>query len=188
MFNIKTQQQIEKLSQEISNLSSNFSTIKDSVYFNITLLWSILAFVIAAIGVALFITARAWVNNRVDNEIEKIRGDIKEKVIQYNEVPFVLMMGWKVKETLTYSFDYLDNVWVHGLIEGGIYADGTVIGYIPSNIKSSEDKSFGVLYQTNNGWFPCVLKINTKGEMILDGCRGDTVLISNVFYKQKFRK
>ncbi|MFD0827575.1 hypothetical protein ACT8ZR_18260 [Neobacillus sp. M.A.Huq-85] len=182
------EQKINELTNNIGSLQSNLDMLKDTVFYNMNVVWVVLGVITAAIGASLYIIVKQMVISKVDKEMEKIKSDLKESVFQFQEFPVTLVNGWKFQEKLTYSFDLLDNVLIHGLIDGGIISDGTVIGNIIKNISPTEDKTFGVFYEKGNEWYPCVLTINTKGQLIINGCRGNTILISNISYKQKYRK
>lgn len=61
---------------KINALSDKINTINQNVQFNITLIWSIAAVVVAIVGFAIYFITKEWTKKCVKKELEEMQNDI----------------------------------------------------------------------------------------------------------------
>ena len=77
-------------SNSFESLSEKIDIIDDNIKFNINLTWTILGFVVASAGVALYNLCKIWVNKQVEYLMKqngkKLRDEMKERRKELKEV------------------------------------------------------------------------------------------------------
>lgn len=78
---------LREVQEEMAHLEDLFYLINDTVTFHLTLIWGVLAFVVASAGAALYALAKIWVDKRVKTEMNTIDERILT-LIRNNRVRF----------------------------------------------------------------------------------------------------
>lgn len=76
------------LLSKIDSLEKQITLVQNNVNFSLTITWTILAVVVAVIGVALYFLAKTWFNYRFTQEASKIDDKIKNYVKENPQVFF----------------------------------------------------------------------------------------------------
>ena len=173
---------IEKNSLQIEHLREQINLIHESVVFNFTLFWGIIAVLIAGLSVALVIMIRKWVEFRVDKEIEGFKQELRLFEKQWFRAN--LTGGWISDEfeTPSYSKDYFEWVHLRGAVRGG-HAGEFPIFTLPVGWRPAQITTYNIMVGDYPNMSQGKIIINPSGQVIVHARHAEVVYLNGISFQ-----
>ncbi|WP_139489748.1 hypothetical protein [Brevibacillus dissolubilis] len=180
--------QLQQLANQIEQLKDMLDLVQQNVQFNVTTVWTVLAFVVTAAGAALLILAKQWVHTKVEEEMIQINLAQYARKQQHNWLTPTLLNGWQNSNSDTpvgFLRDEFGFVRLKGCIMNGLMKDGTTIFRLPEGYRPEETQRFGVTCGSKGNLQVGVVEVQESGDIKIFGCYQSDVILNGVVFQIK---
>lgn len=180
---------LDDLNLKFDFLVDTMNVFQSNINNMINWFYMVLGIMVAILIIALYFLVKTAVLTGVDKAIKSSNTIMKEELEktkrEFSEssegfITPTLIMGWyhNSEEVVRYSKDYFGNVHIEGLIENGVYSEGTQIFSFADGYRPSSKMTFGVTtINLNNQIEQGLISINEDGSVII--IKGSNKIILN---------